>query len=80
MQPQLTLKNGEVIPLSDEVYEIVVSIVQAHASMTGPAASLEMLEAEFADLFVGAGASTDDLLEEHRQELAREERRLNRLA
>jgi hypothetical protein len=75
MQPQLTLKDGQVIPLSDEVYELVLSIVRAHEAPAGAASSIEALEAEFADLFIGDAPSTADLLEEHRQELEREERK-----
>lgn len=80
MQPQLTLKNGTVVPLSDEVYELVLGIVQAYEQTIEPAPSLEALESEFSDLFTGSAPSTDDLLEEHRQERAREERKLQGLA
>lgn len=76
MQPQITLKNGEVIPLSNEVYELVLSIIQAHGEAVEPASSIEEVEAEFADLFAQGGPTTADLLEEHRQELEREERKL----
>ncbi len=76
MQPQLTLKNGKVISLPDEVYELVLSIVQAHEEAIEPASSIEEVEAEFADLFAQGRPTTADLLEEHRQETEREERKL----
>ena len=80
MQPHLTLKDGKVIPLSDEVYEIVLDIIQTQEEPTNNATSLEALETEFAELFAGDGPSTDDILEEHRRELEREENKLRRLA
>lgn len=80
MQPQLTLKDGTVISLSDETYELVLSLVQAYQSVREPASTLADLEIEFADLFVGDAPSINDLREEHQQELAREERNLQRLA
>ncbi len=75
MQPQIILKDGSVIPLSEEVYELVLGIVKAREKTIEPASSIEEVEAEFADLF-GSGPSTEDLLEEHRQEREREEYKL----
>jgi len=80
MQPQLTLKDGTVIALSDEVYELVLSVVQVHQPVREPFLSLDGLEVEFADLFIGDAPSTDDLLEEHRRESEREERKLHSLS
>jgi hypothetical protein len=77
MQPQIILKDGSVIPLSDDVYELVLGIVKAREEAIEPALSIEEVEAEFADLF-GSGPSTKDLLEEHRQERESEERKLQR--
>lgn len=80
MQPQLTLKDGTVIALSDEVYELVLNLVQAYKPVRESSSSLDNLEVEFADLFIGDAPSTDDLLEEHRQETTSEERKLRRLS
>ncbi len=77
MQAQLTLKDGTVIALSDDVYTLVLQIVQPYEPLES-AGSVEALEAEFADLFE-EGPSTTDLLEEHRRELEREQRRLQEL-
>lgn len=77
MQAQLTLKDGTVIALSDDVYTLVLQIVQPYEPLES-ARSVEALEAEFADLFE-EGPSTTDLLEEHRRELERERRRLQEL-
>ena len=44
----------------------------------GPAASIEELEVEFAELFAG-GATIEELLHEHKEEHAREERKLERI-
>ncbi|GEM_PF-2739307 len=77
MQPQLTLKDGSIIPLSDDIYELVLGIVKAQEEAVEPASSIDELETEFAHLF-GSGSSTEDLLEEHRRELEREERKLQR--
>lgn len=76
MQPQLTLKTGEVIPLPDDVYELVLSIIRAREDGVEPASSIEEIEAEFADLFAQSAPTTTDLLEEHRQEMEREEGKL----
>ncbi len=75
MQPNLTLKNGQTIPLNKEVYEAVLEIVEKE--MILPADSIEDLEAEFAELFVSSEATTEDLLIEHAEELEREKRKLN---
>lgn len=80
MQPRLTLKDGTVVALSDEVYELILGLVQAYQPTRETPASLDDLEVEFADLFNDDAPSTNDLLEEHRQELAREERKRQRLA
>ncbi len=80
MQPQLTLKDGTVIALSDEVYELVLNLVQAYKPVRESSSSLDDLEVEFGDLFIGDAPSTDDLLEEHRQETMSEERKLRRLS
>lgn len=75
MQPQLTTKDGNTIPLTDEVYEAIVLLVKDQAEWVEPAASIDELEAEFSDLFADA-ASTDDLLAERADELVRENRKL----
>lgn len=79
MQPQLTLKDGTVITLADEVFAVVLSIVQSCEVRVEAAASIESLETEFSDLLTTQGPSTEDLLEEHRRELSREEEELRRL-
>ena len=76
MEPQLTLKDGRVLPLSDEVYNLVLTIVEAQQEPVQPAISIDQLEVEFSDLFTGDGASTRDLLAEHNVEREREERKL----
>jgi hypothetical protein len=77
MQPQLTLKDGSIIPLSDEIYELILGIVKAQDETIEPSSSIDELESEFAHLF-DSGPSTEDLLEEHRRELEREEQKLER--
>jgi len=74
MQAQLTLKDGTVIALSDDVYALVLQIVQPYEPLES-AGSITALEAEFADLFEN-GPSTTDLLKEHQREVERERRRL----
>lgn len=76
MQPNLTLKNGQTIPLTDEVYEAILQIVEKGNLSASPADSIEELETEFAELFASTEVTTDDLLEEHAQEIERERRKL----
>lgn len=80
MEPQLTLKDGRVLPLSDEVYNLVLTIVEGKQESIEPALSIDDLEVEFAALFTGDGASTRDLMAEHENEREREERRLQDLS
>ena len=75
MQPNLTLRNGQTIPLTNEVYETVLQIVEKNVEKVAPADSIEELEIEFAELFASTGATTEDLLQEHRKELEREKRK-----
>ncbi len=75
MQPNLTLKNGRTILLSDEIYEAVLRIVEEKDEKISPADSIEDLEAEFAELFVSTKMTTDDLLREHAKELEREKKK-----
>lgn len=78
MQPNLTLRNGEVIPLTDEIYEAVLRVVENEKAKTAPAGSIEELEEEFAELFAAAaknGPTLRDLTDEHRQEIERERRK-----
>ncbi|MGI9034888.1 MAG: hypothetical protein ACR2GD_02500 [Pyrinomonadaceae bacterium] len=76
MQANLTLKNGKVIPLTDEIYETILQIVDKNNETVAPADSIEELEAEFAELFTAAAATTKDLLRERAEELKREKRKL----
>ncbi|CAN5627892.1 MAG: hypothetical protein ACR2M8_12800 [Pyrinomonadaceae bacterium] len=76
MQPNLTLKNGQTIPLMDETYEAILKIVRNGDSNIKPARSIEELEAEFSDLFSSTAITTDDLLQEHGEESERERRKL----
>jgi hypothetical protein len=78
MQPHLTTKEGNVIPLTEEVYESILKIVRDRFEQIAPADSVEALESEFADLLTDS-VSTDELLTEHRQEAEREMRKLERL-
>ncbi len=75
MQPNLTLKNGQTIPLPNEVYEAILQIVERNKESIVPADSIEELEAEFSELFVSTEATTDDLLAEYIQELKRERKK-----
>lgn len=77
MQPNLTLRNGQTIPLTNEIYEAILQIVEKNREVIAPADSIEELESEFAGLFASTEATTADLLEEHRKELKREERKLD---
>lgn len=77
MQPQLTTRDGYVIRLTDEVYETVLRLVENQLDSAEPAASIEQLEDEFADLFVDS-SSTRELLAEHADELERERHKLER--
>lgn len=74
-QPHPTTKDGNTIPLTDEVYEAIVLLVKDQPEWVEPATSIDELEAEFSDLFT-AGPSSDDLLAERAEELARENRKL----
>jgi len=76
MQPNLTLKNGQTIPLTDEIYEAVLRIIEKKDETITPADSIEELEDEFTELFASTESTTSDLLEEHKQELEREKRKL----
>jgi len=75
MQASLTLKNGKVIPLTDEICETVLQIIEKNGEAIKPADSIEELEAEFSELFTTTGATTEDLLEERAKELKREKRK-----
>jgi predicted CopG family antitoxin len=76
MQPNLTLKNGQTIPLTDEVYEVILRILKTKDETVSPADSIEELEEEFAELFAPNGASASDVVAEHEQELERENRKM----
>lgn len=78
MQPQLTIRDGNIIPLTDEIYETVLKIVKNRSESTNPALSIEKLEDEFSDLFTDS-VSTEELLAEHAHELLRENQKLERL-
>ncbi len=80
MQPQLTTKEGAVISLTDEIYEAILQLIEKQNNEVKPVASIEELETEFADLFAADGATLEDLCAEHRQELEREERKLERFS
>lgn len=77
MQPNLTLKTGQTIPLANEIYEAVLQIVEEKGKKVVPADSIEELEAEFAELFASTATTTKDLLEEHSEELKREKKKLD---
>lgn len=77
MQPQLTTREGNVISLTDEIYETVLQLVIEQPMCLEPAASIDELEKEFSALFVDS-ASTGDLIAEHREELIREDKKLER--
>lgn len=77
MQPQLTTKDGNVIPLTDEVYETILKMVKNPSDFIEPATSIEELESEFSELFADS-ATTGELLAEHDRELDREVRKLER--
>jgi hypothetical protein len=76
MQPQVTLKNGNIVLLSDETYEAVLQLLEKPSVQIEPSNSIDELEEEFAELFSADGASVDDLLEEHSLEIEREKRKL----
>ena len=77
MQPNLTLKNGQTIPLTNEVYDAVLQIVEKEGEKILPADSIEELEAEFADLFSSTEVTTEELLQERKEELKREKKKLD---
>lgn len=77
MQPNLTLKNGQTIPLTNEVYDAVLQIVEKEGEKVLPADSIEELEAEFADLFSSTEVTTEELLQERKEELKREKKKLD---
>lgn len=73
MQPQLTTRNGNIIPLTDEIYETILQVVKNRSDFVERANSIEELEGEFSELFAEA-STPDELLAEHAHELARETR------
>lgn len=75
MQPQLTTRNGNIIPLTDEVYETILQMVKNRSDFIEPATSMDELEGEFQALFAES-ATTDQLLAEHAQELRSEQQKL----
>ncbi len=75
MQPQLTTRDGNTIPLTDDIYEQIVQLVKKQSDFFEPAPSIEELESEFVELFADS-ATTDELLAEHALELAREKQKL----
>jgi hypothetical protein len=77
MQSNLTLKNGQIIPLTNEVYEAVLQIIEKNGETIAPADSIEELEMEFAELFGSTETATEDLLKEHAEELKREKQKLD---
>ena len=77
MQPQLTTRDGNTIPLTDDIYEQIVQLVKKQSDFLEPAPSIEELESEFVELFADS-ATTDELLAEHALELAREKQKLER--
>lgn len=78
MQPNLTLKTGQTIPLTNEIYEAILQIVEEKGEKVMPAGSIEELEAEFAELFASTETTTEDLLREHSEELEREKQKLDK--
>lgn len=81
MQPHLMTKEGDAVALPDEVYEAILQLIEKHSASTAkPAASIEELETEFAELFVTDGLTLEDLQAEHAQELQREARKLERFS
>lgn len=77
MQPHLTTRDGNIIPLTDEIYESILQLVEGRTNSVEYVNSIEELEDEFAELFTDS-ASTNDLLAEHKFELAREKKKLER--
>jgi hypothetical protein len=77
MQPNLTLKNGQTILLTNEVYEAVLQMLEKNGETISRADSVEDLEVEFADLFDSTGVTTQDLLEERTKEREREKQKLD---
>jgi hypothetical protein len=77
MQPNLILKNGQTIPLTDEIYEAILKIVEKEGGKIVPADSIEELETEFAELFASTEATTEDLLREHREESKKEDKKMD---
>ena len=77
MQPQLTTRNGNIIPLTDEIYETILQVVKNRSDFVERASSIEELEGEFSELFAES-ATTDELLAEHAHELAGEKKKLER--
>ncbi len=77
MQPQLTTKDGNVIPLTDDIYESILRLMGSSSEPVEPAGNIEELEEEFAELFADS-ASTNELLAEHVSEKTREEQKLER--
>ncbi len=77
MQPNLTLKTGQRIPLTNEIYEAILQIVEEKDKKVVPADSIEQLEAEFTELFASTETTTGDLLQEHTEELEREKKKLD---
>lgn len=81
MPARLILSNGIELELSDHICEQVLRVVDAASGRPepAPAADLETLMAEFADLYGSNAPSPGDLLEDHRLEREREMRALARL-
>ncbi len=75
MQRQLTTRDGNTIPLTEEIYEAIVQLVKKQPDFVEPASSIDELEGEFVELLADS-ASTDDLLAEHAHERSREEHKL----
>lgn len=75
MRPQLMTKEGEVISLTDEIYEAILQLIDNRNHEVKTVVSIEELETEFAGLFAAGGATLEDLRAEHVQEREREERK-----
>lgn len=76
MQPNLTLKNGQTIPLMDDTYDVILRIISNNVSDIQPATSIEELETEFANLFSSVDLTVDDLIKERAEESEREKRKM----
>ena len=78
MLAQLVLKNGRVIPLTDDAYERVMQIVAPGEQLFNaePTSDLETLMADFQDLYGTRMPSAAELLDERKLERIRERHRL----